>query len=106
MSARARPRTLFPSRFAMPYSVTTYCTSPLVVTTPAPGESVASILDTVPPLAVDGRARIDLPPSLRFAPLTKSGWEPMPLMNWVPIVSAHTWPVRSISMALFMEIIL
>jgi radical SAM superfamily enzyme YgiQ (UPF0313 family) len=58
---RARAATL-PCRFTAPYSVTTQCTCPRLVTTPAPGLSVGhDAREACPPLAVDGSAMIGLP---------------------------------------------
>ncbi len=42
---------------------------------------------------------IGLPPSESAAPRRKSSWPPMPLYWRVPMLSAQTWPVRSISIA-------
>ena len=42
---------------------------------------------------------IALPPALRLAPRTKSTWPPMPVNCCGPMLSATTWPIRSIWMA-------
>ena len=67
-----------PCRLTAPYSVTTQCTCPRVVTTPAPGFSSATMRDTVPRAAVDGSAMIGLPPRDSAAPRMKSICPPMP----------------------------
>ena len=59
-------------------SVTTQCTWPRVVTTPAPVLRWATIRDTLPPAAVEGRAMIGLPPRLIAEPRTKSICPPIP----------------------------
>jgi hypothetical protein len=65
-------------RSTAPNSVTTQCTWPRVVTTPAPGLSCAVMRETLPPAAVAGSAMMGLPPSERAAPRMKSIWPPMP----------------------------
>jgi len=45
-----------------------------------------------------------LPPADSAAPRMKSIWPPTPLYRCVPIESAHTWPVRSISIAELMAV--
>ena len=62
MSASPRSRSVLPCRFTAPYSVTTQCTWPRVVTTPAPGLSAGTMRETFPPAAVEGSAMIGLPP--------------------------------------------
>ena len=44
-----------------------------------------------------------LPPGDILAPRTKSSWPPVPEYMRVPMESAHTWPVRSISVAELMD---
>jgi hypothetical protein len=61
MRAPPRSRNVFPCRFTAPKSVTTQCTCPLVVTTPAPGLSSGTILDIVALAAVAGRAMTGFP---------------------------------------------
>ena len=56
MSAAARSATLRPNSSATPHSVTMVRTCARVVTTPAPGASVAVIRERVPAAAVDGSA--------------------------------------------------
>lgn len=36
--------------------------------------------------------------------MTKSGWPSAPEMRWMPVLSAFTWPKRSTSTELLMEI--
>ena len=49
-----------------------------VVTTPAPSSSDATMRDFEPPAAVDGNAKMGLPPLDSAAPRMKSIWPPMP----------------------------
>lgn len=49
---------------------------------------------------------IGLPPYDRDAALMKSIWPPTPDIIFLPIESAHTWPVRSISTAELMAVTL
>ena len=51
-------------------------------------------------------ALVNVPPCERAAPVLKSTWPPNPEKNLVPIESAHTWPVRSISSATLIATIL
>ena len=62
--------------------------------------------ETVPPLAVEGRAMMALPPGDLAAPRLKSTWPPTPEKNFEPMESAQTWPVRSISSAVLTATIL
>src|SRR5688572_31032717 len=48
INASARSRIDLPCRFTAPYSVTTQCTCPRVVTTPAPGASSQTMREIVP----------------------------------------------------------
>ena len=59
ISASPRCRSDRPKRFTAPYSVTTQCTWPRVVTTPAPAVSVDAMRETLPPAAVDGSAAFE-----------------------------------------------
>ena len=60
--------------------------------------------EILPSAAVEGRAMIGRPSSARAAPRMKSIWPPTPLYIRWPIESAHTWPVRSTSMAELMAV--
>ena len=66
--------------------------------TGVPSGSAGTIVETVPPLAVERQAIIDLPlPSwASFAPTAVSVWPPVPLYWLWPMPSLATWPVKSI----------
>jgi hypothetical protein len=68
ISAAARSRSVLPCRSTAPYSVTTQCAWPRVVTTPAPGASSGTIRDTAHPFAVLGSAMTARPPRDNAAP--------------------------------------
>ena len=68
----------FSSRLAR-HASPTYRIRPLDVTTPAPGDSIGAMRDTVPSLAVEGRAMMGLPPLEFDAPRRKSTCPPIPL---------------------------
>jgi hypothetical protein len=55
---------------------------------------------------VEGSAKTALPPRDLAAPRLKSTWPPTPEKNFEPMESAHTWPVRSTSRAVFTATIL
>src|SRR5690606_16839122 len=76
-----------------------------VVVTPAPDLRKGVILE-IPLLVTEGMAKIGLPPSERDAPRIKSICPPTPEYCMLPMVSAQTCPVRSISMAEFMAVTL
>ena len=63
--------------------------------TAVPGAMAATMRETAPFFAVDGKAMIALPSRLRAAPRTKSTCPPMPVNCVGPMESATTWPMRS-----------
>ncbi len=73
--------------------------------TPAPLGMTLTILDVWPSLVVEGMTMTVLPLALN-APLMKSGIPPGFDMDSRPVLSASTWPVRSITDAVFMATIL
>src|SRR3954469_22476824 len=78
INASPRSRKVFPCRFTAPYSVTTQCTCPRVLTTPAPQFNSVTMRDTFPFAAVDGNASTGFPPRESAAPRTKSICPPIP----------------------------
>ncbi len=99
MRALARSDSVLPQSSAMPYSVTTYCTSYRGVVTTPPLLMLGTILERLPPWAVEVRATIDRPPGESLAPFTQSACPPTPPICRSPMDSAFTWPVRSTSIA-------
>src|SRR4030043_1922911 len=73
ISSLVRSWRFLPQRFATPYSVTIWRTSPRVVTTPAPFLRKGTIRVISPSLAVEGRAMIGFPPFGGGAPRGGSG---------------------------------